>query len=550
MPQSALKKHIKTLRQHRSRLEQVSVRELFDADNGRASRFSIEEDTLLFDYSKNRIDPDCMNELLALAKSADIENARIGLFTGDNANFTENRPALHTALRAKDKPEIFVNGEDIKPQINQMKLRLFEFSEIVRDGSYQLSGGPVRDVVNIGIGGSDLGPQMGVAALKPYHSGPRIHFVSNVDGADFHDKVTKLDPATTLFIIASKSFTTSETMANANLAKNWLTDKVPADDIGLHFIALSTNLEATAAFGIVKERTFGFWDWVGGRYSVWSAIGLSLMIAIGSKNYQQFLDGGRAADEHFQNCDMKENIPVLMALIGIWHRNVWGFPTHAILPYDNRLARFPAYLQQLDMESNGKHICSDGKLSKFATGPIIWGEPGTNGQHAFYQLLHQGTDIVPCDFLVAAKSHEKNQTQQRMLVANCFAQSKAMMLGRTLERVIGHLKRLDLSPQQIETLAPHKVFEGNRPSNTFLYQQLTPYVLGQLIAFYEHKIFVQGTIWGINSFDQWGVELGKQLANEIRPLLEEDNSGKPISTRGPSTNMLVKKFHQLSGNQK
>ncbi len=546
MPQSALKKHIDSLRRHRSRLEQKTVRELFDDENKRAERFSIEDGTMLFDYSKNRIDGVAMNELLALAKSAEIEKARDALFSGAKLNFTENRPALHSALRAKDDPPVLVDGKNIKPAISNSKQRLFDFSESVRSGKYPVTGGAVKDVVNIGIGGSDLGPLMSVMALEPYHTGPKIHFVSNVDGADFHDKTANLDPSTTLFIIASKSFTTAETMANAGLAKNWLADKIPAEKTGNHFVALSTNLKATEKFEIPPERTFGFWDWVGGRYSIWSAIGLSLMIAIGSKNYQQFLDGGRAADEHFQNNELKDNIPVLMALIGIWHRNVWDLPTHAVLPYDNRLAKFPAYLQQLDMESNGKHICNDGSNSRFATGPVIWGEPGTNGQHAFYQLLHQGTDIVPCDFLIAAKSHEEDQAHQQILVANCFAQSKAMMLGRTHERVIAHLENSGLSRLEIEKLAPHKTFEGNRPSSTFLYQKLTPYVLGQLIAFYEHKVFVQGIIWGINSFDQWGVELGKQLANEVLPLLAEGKSVLVEEVLGPSTKMLIEKFHQLS----
>ena len=545
MAQSALKVHIPLLKQHRSRLQGSSIQSLFDSNGKRAEQFCIEDNSLLFDYSKNRIDEEALSQLVKLAREAGLESARRRMFEGEKINFTEERAVLHTALRSARGDAIIVDGADIMPEIDQTKQRAFAFAQDVRSAKYRLSGGRVSDVVNIGIGGSDLGPVMCVAALAPFCSGPKVHFVSNVDGADFHDTTSGLNPSTTLFIIASKTFTTAETMANAKLARKWLAQKVSRDKIGQHFAALSTNLEATATFGIDEARTFGFWNWVGGRYSIWSAIGLSLMIAIGAQNYQEFLDGAGAADRHFLDRDFDSNIPVVMALLGIWHRNVWDYPAHAVLPYDNRLLRFPAYLQQLDMESNGKHICFDGNSSQYSTGPLIWGEPGTNGQHAFYQLLHQGTDIIPCDFLVAAKSHESDQAHQMMLVANCLAQSEAMMVGRSAGEVICELKEKSGQNEVNSKLAPHKVFEGNRPSNTFLYQQLTPHMLGRLIAFYEHKIFVQGVIWGINSFDQWGVELGKQLATQINPLLEHEGVDKADTKRNGSTLHLVEKFHHL-----
>lgn len=545
MPQTAIKTQISALKQHRDRLAKISMREQFANDAGRAERYTAQCDGLILDYSKNRIDDECLNELLELVQSAGVIQARDAMFAGKKINFTENRAVQHTALRADSSTPVFADGKDITTEIKQSKICLSSFASQIRNGSYQVSGGAVTDVVNIGIGGSDLGPVMCASALSPYHDGPNIHFVSNVDGADFHDTTENLDPTTTLFIIASKSFTTQETMANAELARQWLSAAIQDQDIGKHFVALSTNLEATRNFGIPEERTFGFWDWVGGRYSIWSAIGLSLMIAIGPKEFNNFTLGGRSADQHFRQEKFENNIPVLMALVGIWHRNVWNFPSHAILPYDNRLSRFPAYLQQLDMESNGKHICSDGSDSEFETGPIIWGEPGTNGQHAFYQLLHQGTDIVPCDFLVAANSHEEDQAHQKFLVANCLAQSQAMMRGRSLNEAMQNLQDTGRTKKEIEKLAPHKTFVGNRPSNTIMYPKLTPFVLGQLIAFYEHKVFVQGVIWGINSFDQWGVELGKQLATQIIPLLDEKSLASVPDILDGSTRSLIEKFHQL-----
>jgi len=541
MSQSALGNYISILAEHRSRLENISLGDLFHSDPDRAQMMSVEDGTLYFDYSKNRIDGQSLNTLCELAKDANVEEARKRMFQGEKINLTEDRAVLHTALRAGEGPPIIVDGNNVREQISEAKQQAYAFSRKVRDGEYTLGGQAVKDVVNIGIGGSDLGPVMCTAALEPYCNGPKIHFVSNVDGADFHDTTKGLDPHSTMFIIASKTFTTAETMANANLAKLWLSNKISSKDIGRHFVALSTNLEATAKFGIDEDRIFGFWDWVGGRYSIWSSIGLSLMIAIGTDNFQQFLDGAKSADDHFLDRELEDNIPVLMALIGIWHRNIWGHSSHAVLPYDNRLLRFPAYLQQLDMESNGKQVCIDGDNTKYSTGPVIWGEPGTNGQHAFYQLLHQGSDIIPCDFLVAALAHEKDQAHQKMLLANCFAQSEAMMLGRSRQQVVEQMH-----PDIDMDLAPHKVFEGNRPSNTFIYQKLTPFVLGKLIAFYEHKVFVQGVIWGINSFDQWGVELGKQLASDIQPLLDIDGANNNFIGHDASTNSLIAKYRHLS----
>jgi glucose-6-phosphate isomerase len=428
------------------------------------------------------------------------------------------------------------------PGIRKVLKDMGAFARAVRTGTYGVTGGKVSDVVNIGIGGSDLGPAMATRALSPYCDGPRLHFVSNVDGADLSDTIAALDPRTTLFIVASKTFTTAETMANANSARAWIARSVGKAAAGAHFAALSTNLAATRAFGIADERTFGFWDWVGGRYSVWSAIGLSLMIAIGPRRFGEFLDGAYAADLHFRTAAPEKNIPIIMAMLGVWYRNAWGYPTHAVLPYDNRLARFPAYLQQLDMESNGKHVTLDGKQVGWDTGPVVWGEPGTNGQHAFYQLIHQGTAVIPCDFLVAAQPHERLGKHHQMLVANCLAQSEALMNGRTLAEAEAEMRGRGMAEGQIRAIAPHRVFDGNRPSNTFLYRKLTPFMLGMLIALYEHKVFVQGVVWDINSFDQWGVELGKVLAVEIEPLLAADDK---VKGRDSSTIGLIEAYKAL-----
>jgi len=534
MTSSALKSHLSDLKAHKNRLSRIDMRELFDADKKRFSKFAICMEGLVFDYSKHRIDAAAMKSLMAVVRSASVSSKRDQMFDGKIINETEGRAVLHTALRNRSDKKVMVDGHDVMPEIRKVHKEMGVFANKVRNGKYKVTGGKITDIVNIGIGGSDLGPAMATLALAPYHDGPRTHFVSNVDGADLADTFEKIKPETTLFIVASKTFTTQETMRNAESARKWLRKKLGRKDVGIHFAALSTNLKGTRKFGIEDERTFGFWDWVGGRYSIWSAIGLSLMIAIGPKRFGEFLDGAYAADNHFKSASMEKNIPVLMAMLGIWNRNVWGYASHAILPYDNRLSRFPAYLQQLDMESNGKRVAMNGKVITSGTGPIIWGEPGTNGQHAFYQLIHQGTSIIPCDFLIAAKPQEKMADHHQLLVANCLAQSEALMVGKTLEEAMSELTAMGMAAKEAKALAPHKVFEGNRPSNTFLYEKLDPKTLGLLIALYEHKVFVQGVVWGVNSFDQWGVELGKALANELVPMVKgkASSKGKDASTIG------------------
>lgn len=521
MSGSVLPKYLDRLNNERKRLEAVSMSALFEADSDRFENFSTKTGSVLFDYSKNRIDAASFELLLELATQAGVAEKRDAMFSGAEINETEERAVLHIALRNRSNSPIMVDGQNVMKEVNDVLDRMGIFSEAVRSGEYQVTGGKITDIVNIGIGGSDLGPRMVVQALTPYHDGPRTHFVANVDGADISDTLAKLDPKTTLFIVASKTFTTQETMTNAHSALEWVRDAV-GDSAANHFCALSTNLEATRSLGIPDERTFGFWDWVGGRYSVWSAIGLSVMIAIGKQDFDEFLEGAHAADQHFSASPFQENIPVLMALLGVWYRNIWDMPTQAVLPYDDRMARFTAWLQQLDMESNGKSVSMSGDNLGYATGPIVFGEPGTNGQHAFYQLIHQGTTIVPCDFLVAEKPSKSDRfgiEHHRLLLANCFAQSEALMAGRSLQEASGNA---------------HKLFTGNRPSNTFLYERLDPHTLGMLMAFYEHKIFVQGVIWGINSFDQWGVELGKQLAKQIEPMLASGDFDKAqnASTKG------------------
>ncbi|MCB1463608.1 MAG: glucose-6-phosphate isomerase [Nitratireductor sp.] len=525
---------LKALEAHRRRIAATTMRAMFEAEPKRFSRFSLRAGDLLFDFSKNRIDDKAFAALVDLAGKAGVEARRDAMFAGERINSTEARAVLHTALRNRSKNPVMVDGRDVMPDVRKVLAAMRRFANAVRKGGYQVTGGRIADVVNIGIGGSDLGPAMATRALSPYASGPRTHFVSNVDGADIGDCLKGLDAKTTLFIIASKTFTTAETMANAHTARAWVEKAVGKKNAGAHFAALSTNLEATRVFGIADERTFGFWDWVGGRYSLWSAIGLSLMISIGPKHFDALLGGGHAADEHFRAAPLARNIPVVMALLGVWYRNVWDFPTHAVLPYDNRLSRFPAYLQQLDMESNGKHVTLDGKEVAWDTGPVVWGEPGTNGQHAFYQLIHQGTGIIPCDFLIAAQPREELGDHHTMLTANCLAQSEALMKGKTLAEAEAELRARGMDEKGIAALAPHKVFAGDRPSNTLLYRKLDPRTLGMLIALYEHKVFVQGVIWNVNSFDQWGVELGKVLAVEIQPFLADGKTprGKDSSTRG------------------
>jgi glucose-6-phosphate isomerase len=498
----------------------VPMRQRFADDPDRFSNYSLSFGNFLLDYSKNLIDAEVMRHLLALAEAAGVERHRAQMFAGEPINSTEHRSVLHVALRAAPDDVFRVDGVNVVPEVHAVLNRMTEFADGIRSGSIAGAGGKFTDMVNIGIGGSDLGPKMATIALKPYHDGPRAHFVSNVDGAQIRDVLDRLNPTTTLVIVSSKTVTTTETMHNATTARRWIENAVGAARAPMHFAALSTARDKVAAFGIGPERMFGFWDWVGGRYSVWSAIGLSLMIAIGPDRFREFLAGGRAMDDHFRTAPLSANMPVIMALIGVWYRNVLGFTNLAVLPYDQRLERLPAYFQQLDMESNGKRVRTIGNQVRGPTGPIVFGEPGTNGQHAFYQLLHQGTDTVPCDFLAAACSDAGVDESQVLLLANCLAQSEALMRGKTLAEVRTELAAQGLNPREIERLAPHKVCPGNRPSNTIVYPRLDPHTLGMIIALYEHKVFVQGIIWGINSFDQWGVELGKQLASELVPRLK------------------------------
>ncbi|MTI45335.1 glucose-6-phosphate isomerase [Roseibium hamelinense] len=527
---------INSLSDHGKRLGEQTLRELFEADRARFDRFSARLDDLLLDYSKCQIDELARERLIQLARAANVDGMRDAMFSGEKINTTENRAVLHTALRNRSDRPVIVDGADVMPGINAVLATMADFSEAVRSGELTSStGSAFTDVVNIGIGGSDLGPVMTTLALAPYHDGPELHYVSNVDGAHIADTLEKLDPETTLFIVASKTFTTIETMTNAQTARRWIAEKLGEDAVKDHFAAVSTALDKVAEFGIREDRVFGFWDWVGGRYSIWSAIGLPLMIAIGPDAYADFLEGAHAMDIHFCEAPFDRNLPVLLGLIGVWHRDVLGYSARAILPYDQRLSRFPAYLQQLDMESNGKRVMKGGEPVDMQTGPLVWGEPGTNGQHAFYQLLHQGTSVIPCEFILAAHGHEEDlQHHHDLLIANCLAQSEALMLGRTLQEAKDLLAASGKPSEEIEAQAPHKVFPGNRPSLTILHDRLTPYNLGRLIALYEHRVFVEGVIWGINSFDQWGVELGKELATALLPIVQGTQSAdeKDSSTKG------------------
>ncbi|WP_431190610.1 glucose-6-phosphate isomerase [Bauldia litoralis] len=521
---------------HRSVVAKTPMRDKFSGDPERFKRFSISFRDLLLDYSKNQIDAETMPLLFALGKAAGVEAHRAAMFAGEAINKTENRSVLHIALRSLPDEIFRSGGVNVVPEVHAVLNRMAAFSDGVRSGEIRGAGGQFTDVVNIGIGGSDLGPRMACLALSPYHDGPRTHFVSNVDGADIRDVLEGLDPDRTLFLIASKTFTTVETMTNAATARAWIVERVGEEHVGAHFAAMSTATDKVKAFGMSEDRMFPFWDWVGGRYSVWSAIGLSLMIAIGPAGFSSFLGGARAMDDHFRTEPLERNLPVILGLIGVWNRNILGFPALGILPYEQRLARLPAYFQQLDMESNGKRVKVAGGATVMGhTGPLVFGEPGTNGQHAFYQLLHQGTDVIPCDFMVGAYSDAKEDyNHHALLLSNCFAQTEALMRGRTIAEAREELKGEGMAPPDIERLAPHKVFPGNRPTNTLLYKRLDPETLGMIIALYEHKIFVQGTIWGINSFDQWGVELGKALAKTLLPMVEgkESTDGKDASTAG------------------
>jgi glucose-6-phosphate isomerase len=509
----------KALKDHHAATADRRILDLFAADTQRAHRFSARAGAMLYDYSKTNLDDQARSLLIALAKASGVAEKRDAMFAGAKINDTEGRAVLHVALRAPEEAQIIVDGADVMPPLRETRARMAEFARSVRHGRIQGQGGAITDVVNIGIGGSDLGPAMAVLALAPYHDGPRLHFVSNVDGAHVHDTLRNLDPATTLVIVASKTFTTIETMTNADTAKRWMAEKVA--NPGAQFAAVSTAAAKTAAYGIDPERVFGFEDWVGGRYSVWGPIGLSLMIAIGPDAFDDFLAGARDMDERFLHEPFEENMPVMLALVGLWHNQICGHATRAVLPYDQRLLRLPAYLQQLEMESNGKRVAIDGSDLSQHSGPVVWGEPGTNGQHAFYQLIHQGTRVVPCEFLVAREGHEPDLAHQHLLlVANCLAQSEALLRGRSLEEARAIMAAKGASGAELERQARHRVFPGNRPSSTLAYPKLTPFTLGQILALYEHRVFVEGVILGINSYDQWGVELGKELALALQPVLE------------------------------
>jgi glucose-6-phosphate isomerase len=514
----------------------TDIRAAFAADPQRFSRYSTALDDFLFDYSKCAVNDAVLDGLEALAREADIEKKRDAMFDGAVINITEERAVLHTALRNRANTPVLVDGRDVMPDVNAVLDAMGTFAENIRSGALKgATGKKITDVVNIGIGGSDLGPVMATLALAPYHDGPRLHFVSNIDGAHIADTLKLLSAETTLFIVASKTFTTIETMTNAATARRFIAEALGEEAVGHHFCAVSTALDKVSAFGIGADRVFGFWDWVGGRYSIWSAIGLPLMIAIGSENFSEFLAGGHAIDTHFREAPVRENIPMLLGLIGYYHRNVLGYPSRAILPYDQRLTRFPAYLQQLDMESNGKSVTMDSTPVEGETGPVVWGEPGTNGQHAFYQLIHQGTTVIPAEFMIAAKGHEPSlRHQHQLLIANCLAQSEALMKGRSLAEARAQLTEKGMDEAKADRIAPHRVFSGNRPSITMVYDSLTPFALGRLIALYEHRVFVEGVLFNINSFDQWGVELGKELATGLLPVVEgkKGTEGHDSSTAG------------------
>lgn len=514
----------------------TDIRAAFAADSGRFAKFSATFDDLLMDYSKTAVNDEIMVLLEKLADAGGVAKKREEMFSGVAINFTEGRAVLHTALRNRSNTPVLVDGKDVMPDVNGVLAAMGKFADGIRSGALKgATGKKITDIVNIGIGGSDLGPVMVTLALAPFHDGPRAHFVSNVDGAHIADTLKLLDAETTLFIVASKTFTTIETMTNAASTRAFIADKLGEAAVGHHFCAVSTALDKVAAFGIESDRIFGFWDWVGGRYSIWSAIGLPLMIAVGRENFGKFLDGAHAMDTHFRTAPVRQNLPMLLGLIGFYHRNVLGYPSRAILPYDQRLLRFPAYLQQLDMESNGKGVTIDGTPVEGNSGPVVWGEPGTNGQHAFYQLIHQGTSVIPAEFMIAANSFEPHlRHQHELLIANVLAQSEALMKGRSFEEAKKQLTDKGMDDKQADFIAPHRVFTGNRPSITFVHDKLTPFALGRLIALYEHRVFVEGVLFRINSFDQWGVELGKELATGLLPVVEgkESASGHDASTQG------------------
>ncbi len=533
------------LANHQQEIQNLHMRDLFASDPRRFLKFSLQLDDILFDYSKNRITELTLALLGDLAQQAGLANMIEAMFTGQKINHTENRAVLHIALRNRSNAPIYVDGQDVMPEINQVLEHMRIFSEEVRSGAWKgYTGKSITDIVNIGIGGSDLGPKMVCEALKPYaQAGLRVHFVSNVDSTDLVETLKTISPETTLFLIASKTFTTQETMTNAHSARQWFLAAAKDEAaIASHFAAMSTNAEAVSKFGIDTRNMFEFWDWVGGRYSLWSAIGLSIALYLGFDNFVALLEGAHRADQHFRYTPFTENIPVIMGLLGVWYNNFFDAQSHAILPYDQYLAHFASYFQQGDMESNGKSVTRQGEWVDYSTGPVIWGQPGTNGQHAFYQLIHQGSKLIPCDFLAAAQSQNPLGEHHPILLSNYLAQTEALMVGKTSAEARAELQAQGITGEQLEILVPAKTFPGNRPTNSFLYRKLTPHTLGALIALYEHKIFTQGVIWNVNSYDQWGVELGKQLAKKIFPEL---TSAAEIHTHDSSTNGLINAIKML-----
>lgn len=535
----------KGLRDHFKIMKNRQMKDMFSKDFERFGKFSLRFNDILVDYSKNCVDNETLLLLLKLAEETDVKDAIEKMFSGDMINETEGRAVLHVALRNRSNSPIYVGGKDVMPEVNAVLKQIEIFSGHVISGQWKgYTGKSVTDIVNIGIGGSDLGPVMVTEALKPYAvTHIRSHFVSNIDATHITETLKSLSPETTLFMIASKTFTTQETMTNAHTARKWFLDSAHDEAyVKNHFVALSTNEKEVMKFGIASENMFVFWDWVGGRYSLWSAIGLSIACSIGFENFIELLEGGHAMDRHFRETPFEKSIPVILALIGIWYNSFYRSETHAILPYDQYMHRFAAYFQQGDMESNGKNVNRNGREVNWQTGPVIWGEPGTNGQHAFYQLIHQGTKLIPCDFLAPVISHNPVGKHHSILLSNFFAQTEALMKGKTREEVVAELRASGKSEGEIKKLAPFKIFKGNRPTNSILFKKLTPRTLGSLIAMYEHKIFVQGVIWNIFSFDQWGVELGKQLANRILPEIGDDS---PVTTHDSSTNGLINAYKEM-----
>jgi glucose-6-phosphate isomerase len=527
---------------HHKEMASVHMRDLFRQDPKRFDKFSLRFNDILLDYSKNRVNDKTMSLLFDLARQSNVEAWRDKMFSGAKINTTEDRAVLHVALRNRSNRPILVDGQDVMPEVNAVLKHMREFSDAIRSGSWKgYTGKTIIDVVNIGIGGSDLGPVMATEALRPYGKpGLRVHFVSNVDGTHIAETCRKCNPETTLFIVASKTFTTQETIVNATSARDWfLKSAGDSKHVAKHFVALSTNAVEVKKFGIDEKNMFAFWDWVGGRYSLWSAIGLSICVFIGPDNFEELLTGGHLMDEHFRTTPLEKNLPVVMGVLGVWYNNFFGAQTLAILPYDQYMHRFAAYFQQGDMESNGKSVTRDGEPCTWSTGPIVWGEPGTNGQHAFYQLIHQGTKIIPCDFLAPVETQNPLGEHHDILLSNFFAQTEALMKGKTADEVRAELKGSKLPPEALEKLVPQKTFAGNKPTNSILFQKLTPRTLGSLITLYEHKIFTQGIIWNINSFDQWGVELGKQLAKAILPELKAAGT---VTSHDASTNGLINDY--------